>query len=50
MRMNNQQPGGQLAVAGTVSRVGKRRWELLLNRRFLKACVRFSEAIVGLAL
>jgi len=39
MRMNNQQPGGQLAVAGTVSRVGKQQWELLLKRCFLKACL-----------
>ena len=39
MRMANQQPGEQLAVAGTVSRVGKRQWELPLQHRFLKACV-----------
>lgn len=39
MRMNNQQPGRQLAVAGTVSRVGKRQWELLLHHCFLKAGV-----------
>lgn len=39
MRMNNQQPGGQLAVAGRVSRVGKRQEELLLKHCFLKASV-----------
>lgn len=39
MRMNNQQPGRQLAVAGMVSRVGKRQGELLLKHCLLKACM-----------
>lgn len=39
MRMNNPQPDGQLAVAGKVSRVGKRQWELRPNHCLLKACV-----------